>query len=373
MNLIPEARIKITRNDEQPKVNRSATALRTRHPGGMSTAEFDPEAKERALRAESSSWDVSNPVPANPQDIPIIDISAWVASDDNADLTAIGANVNAACETVGFFQLTGHTVERSLIDEMFDMNKRFFALPLDAKQQIRMDRTEWPVGGVGYLPMYSRKLPSRAKANLNEAFLIKGNRDLTLGDSQWLKENQLPGFRDTVIRYATAINELALKLLPIYATALGLSRDFFAPGFAHPSWRLRMTHYPPVPKEREIDADFGIPPHVDTTFFTLLLQNAPGLTVYNQKRECWIQAPVVDGAFVVNSGELLKQWTNDRYVSVRHFANNDAADSRYSIPFFYNAAADYPMECLPTCHSADNPPRYPTISYQQSQAAAQGE
>ena len=71
-----------------------------------------------------------------------------------------------------------------------------------------------------------------------------------------------------------------------------------------------MTRYPPVPEQLEEEADFGIPPHVDTTFF---------------------------------------------------------------IPFFYNAAADFPMECLPTCHDADNPAKYPTISYNQSQAAAQGE
>ncbi len=339
----------------------------------MGSTEFDPDAKERELRAESSAWDVSNPVPADPGDIPVIDISVWISSGDSADLTAVAAQVNEACETVGFFQLVGHTVAPELIDEMFDMNERFHALPLELKQSIRMDRDGWPVGGVGYLPMYSRKLPTRAKANLNEAFLIKGNSNLGFDDSQWLPDDALPGFRDTVERYAAAVNELALRLLPIYATALGLDAGFFAPGFEHPSWRLRMTRYPPVPEQLEEEADFGIPPHVDTTFFTLLLQNAAGLTIYSRTRDCWIQAPVVPGAFVVNSGELLKQWTNDRYLSVRHFANNDASESRYSIPFFYNAAADFPMECLPTCHDADNPPKYPTISYNQSQAAAQGE
>ena len=152
-----------------------------------------------------------------------------------------------------------------------------------------------------------------------------------------------------------------------------LMAENFAAGFEHPSWRLRLTHYPPVPEMLEEDADFGIAPHVDTTCFTLLVQNAAGLTIYSHQRGCWIQAPVVPDAFVVNSGELLRQWTNDRYLSVRHFANNAAAGSRYSIPFFYNAAADYPMECLPTCQGPGNPPKYPTISYEQSQAIAQGE
>ncbi len=335
--------------------------------------EFDPEVKERQLRDESSAWDVSNPSPANPDDIPVVDISTWIASGNDADLAEVGSQVNEACETVGFFQLVGHTVPAELITEVFEMNERFHALPLDGKQGIRMDRPDWPVGGVGYLPMYSRKLPTRAKANLNEAFLVKGNQDVDFDDSQWLPDDALPGFRETVERYAIAVNHLALQLLPIYATALGLDADFFASGFARPSWRLRMTRYPPVPEQLEQDAEFGIAPHVDTTFFTLLLQNAPGLTIYSHTRECWIQAPVVTDAFVVNSGELLKQWTNDRYLSVRHFANNDTGESRYSIPFFYNAAADFPMECLPTCHGPGNPPKYPTISYEQSQAAAQGE
>lgn len=335
--------------------------------------DFDPAAKERTLRAESSAWDVSHAVPADPGDIPVINMAPWVAGNDADELTRIAKQVNSACETAGFFQLTGHTVPVDLIAEMFEMTERFHGLPLDIKQQVRMDRPGWPIGGVGYLPMYSRKLPSRDKANLNEAFLVKGNRVLSLGDSQWIADEHLPGFQSTVERYADAVNELALRMLPIYAVALGLHPEFFAPGFEHPSWRLRMTHYPPVPEILEDAAEFGIAPHVDTTFFTLLLQNAAGLTIYSHPRECWIQAPVVSDAFVVNSGELLKQWTNDRYLSVRHFANNDAADSRYSIPFFYNAAADYPMECLPTCHGPGNPSKYPTISYEHSQAAAQGE
>ena len=75
----------------------------------------------------------------------------------------------------------------------------------------------------------------------------------------------------------------------------------------------------------------------------------------------------------MNSGELLKQWTNDRYLSVRHFAGVAGDRSRYSIPFFFNAAADYTMTCVPTCCSDDNPARYPPISYNQSQAIVQGE
>lgn len=128
---------------------------------------------------------------------------------------------------------------------------------------------------------------------------------------------------------------------------------------------------------RESRHQHGINPHVDTTFFTLLLQDSPGLTIYHTPKDRWINVPLVPNAFVVNSGELLRQWTNDRFLSVRHFANagsldNDTAD-RYSIPFFVNATRDYVMECIPTCFDDGNPAKYPPISYNQSQGVVQGE
>ena len=337
---------------------------------------FDPAAKERELRAESSSWDTSSSVDAEPGDIPVIDVAEYIATGDAKALDAAASSLNDACESVGFFQLVGHGVDADLIAAMFDMAHRFHALDVDTKRTILMDRRDWPLGGVGYLPLLARKLPSRDRGNLNEAFLLKRQQGIGFDDNQWPTDDVLHGFRATVDAYAKAVTNLAVRLLPIYATGLGLDADFFTTAFDDPTYRLRMTHYPGDATAARDDSntnEYGIAPHVDTTFFTLLLQDAAGLTIYSHTRERWIKAPVVENAFVVNSGELLKQWTNDRYLSVRHFANNDASVSRYSIPFFFNANADHQMECLPTCHSADNPPKYPTISYSQSQAVAQGE
>lgn len=340
---------------------------------------FDPAAKERELRAESSSWNTTVRFAAEDGDIPIVDVAEYMATGDEAALASAATKLNDACESVGFFQLIGHSVDRELIDEMFDLARRFHALPVETKRQILMDRPEWPLGGVGYLPLGARKLPSRDRGNLNEAFLVKRQQGIGFDANQWPADELLPGFRSTVETYADSVAKLAVRLLPIYATGLGLDADYFSAGFDDPTYRLRITHYPAeVSAElHDLASDdgggFGIAPHVDTTFLTLLLQDAPGLTIYSRNRQEWITVPVIDNAFVVNTGELLKHWTNDRYLSVRHFANNDADMSRYSIPFFFNANADHPMECLPTCHGPQNPPKYPTISYNQSQAVAQGE
>ena len=132
-----------------------------------------------------------------------------------------------------------------------------------------------------------------------------------------------------------------------------------------------MTHYPPLPCGA--GDEFGIAPHVDTTFCTILAQDRPGLCIFSERRGEWIGAPLIEDAFIVNSGELLRQWTNDCFISVKHFANNNGTDSRYSIPFFLNANSDYQMACVPSCCGPGNPAKYPTISYNQSQGVVQGE
>ncbi len=119
---------------------------------------------------------------------------------------------------------------------------------------------------------------------------------------------------------------------------------------------------------------FGIAPHVDTSYCTILAQDRPGLTVFSERRKVWVNAPVVKNSFIVNTGELLKQWTNDRFLSTRHFANNNTgSESRYSIPFFFNANPHHVMSCIPSCCSDDSPAKYPPISYAQSQGVVQGE
>jgi len=337
-----------------------------------SSNSFDPQAKEAQLQKESQSWDTSQVQTALPGDIPLIDVADYFDTQSDAALNTVATRLRDACLNVGFCTIIGHQFLPNLLNQAFAEARRFFALPMDVKTSLLMDRPDWPVKAVGYLPVYNRKLPARDKGNLNEMFIIKRDHLAGLNENQWPREDQLPGFKTNIELYAAQIESLAKRLLPIYARALELDKDFFAPAFTQPLYRLRMTHYPLI--EQKAVNEYGIAPHVDTTFFTLLAQNSPGLVIFSEKRKCWIHAPVIENAFIVNTGELLKQWSNDRFVSVKHFANNNTGDeARYSIPFFFNANPDYIMECLPTCCDADNPPKYPPISYLQSQGVVQGE
>ncbi len=331
---------------------------------------FDAAAKERALREESERWDTSKPEAARPGDVPVVDVGPWFSTGDTAALNRVGADLRRASETVGFHQLVGHGLPLELREEILGFAREFHALDDATKTPIRMDQPGHP-GGIGWLGYGNRKLPTRATANRNAAFIIKCDDRLGFDDNLWIDEARLPGFRAAVERYAAAIEALALRLLPVWAVSLDLEPDFFADAFVNPLWRLRLSHYPPG--EPVGDGGYGIAPHVDTTFFTLLLPDGPGLTIHHRERDRWIRVPRIDDALVVNSGELLRQWSNDRVLSTRHFADNVAPVDRYSVPFFFNANADHVMSCLPSCHGPDNPPRHPPVSYRQSQAAVQGE
>ncbi len=336
------------------------------------SSSFDPTEKEKELRAESSSWNTGHVEDAKPGDIPVLDLTEYFTTGSVQSLQRIAAELKIACEEVGFFSIIGHQVPQREISQMFSAVQQFHALPLEIKNQLKMDRPDWPVGGVGYMPVKNRKLPTRDRPNLNEAFIVKCDNVLGMDDNQWPQEQSLPGFRAIVERYANTMKTLGQRMMPIYANALDMPAAFFAEAFVSPLYRLRMSHYPA--NLAASDQDFGIAPHVDTTFCTILAQDQPGLTIFSERRRVWINAPALTDAFIVNSGELLKQWSNDRFLSVKHFANNNLGDkSRYSIPFFFNANPDYVMSCIESCCGPDNPAKYPPISYNQSQAVAQGE
>lgn len=339
---------------------------------GPAPDRFDPQEKEAQLRSESRAWDTSQVQEALPDDIPLLDVADYFRTRNDSALEAVASRLRDACTEAGFCSIVGHQFPTDILRQAFGETRRFHDLSMNIKNSLLMDRQDWPVKGVGYLPVKNFKLPARDRGNLNEAFVIRRDHLTSLDDNQWPTQIQLPDFRTSIETYASHIENLAMQLLPIYARALKLDRDFFTPAFTSPMYRLRLSRYPSI-AQKETD-EFGIAPHVDTTFFTLLAQDSPGLVIFSEKRQCWIHAPVIEDAFIVNTGELLKQWSNDLFLSVKHFANNNTSDQpRYSIPFFFNANADYKMECLPTCCDSENPPKYPPISYLESQGVVQGE
>jgi isopenicillin N synthase-like dioxygenase len=305
---------------------------------------------------------------ANADIIPVIDLGPHLAGAVGAiDRTA--AELRFALTEIGFYFIVNHGVPEAQIREVFRQAARFHAQSLDKKLEVRLDKHN-----VGYLPMQGDTLRTSTvanvtKPNLNEAFFVA--RDLrrdhpdVLSDRRFRSANRwptgLPGFREAVVDYCDAMERLVRQLVRLYARALDLAAEYFDQPFAEPQYKLRMTHYPYQPDIP--DDEFGISPHTDTSFLTLLAPNeVPGLSIRTPGGK-WIAAPAIPDAFVVNGGQLLQRWTNDFFLATPHRAVNRSGGERYALAFFCDANIDTPVAAVPTCVGPDRPPKYPTTYY----------
>ena len=300
--------------------------------------------------------------------IPVVDLGPYLAGQPGA-LERTAAELRFALTGIGFYFIVNHSVPAEQSRGVFAEAARFHALPLERKMEIRIDKHN-----VGYLPMRGDTLRTSVvqtvtKPNLNEALFVA--RDLApdhpdvLADRRFRSANQwpagLPGFREAVVAYCDAMERLVRKLVPLYALALDLPATYFDEPFRDCQYKLRMTHYPSV--DGPPDDEFGIAPHTDTSFLTLLAPNeVPGLAIRTQSGQ-WIDAPPIPNAFVVNGGQLLRRWTNDSFLATPHRAVNRSGGERYALAFFCDSNIDWPIAAVPTTVGPDRPPKYPTTWY----------
>ena len=173
--------------------------------------------------------------------------------------------------------------------------------------------------------------------------------------------SDLSGFREVIVDYCDTMERLARKLVRLYARVLDLPTEYFDQPFKEPQYKFRMTHYP-----QQVDApddEFGIAPHTDASFLTLLAPNeVPGLSIRTRGGK-WIDAPAIPGAYVVNGGQLLQRWTNDCFLATPHRAVKRTGGERYALAFYCDSNIDWRVAAVPTCVGPDKPPKYPTTYY----------
>lgn len=310
-------------------------------------------------------------------DIPVIDIAPW-RSGDAAEMDTVAAAIDDACRRTGFLHLAGHSIPAATVDGLLGAMDSFFDLPVEQKRAVRspspeINRGYAPSGaeGLGY------SLGTEASTDLFEAYNVgPHDADPTIpavadeiggvfAANLWPTADEHPApddFQGAVTTYFEAVRRQAHELTDILARALGLLPHHFQPFTTHSTDILRLVNYQIAPTDPAADERLGMGAHTDYGICTLLLADAvPGLEVLLPDRG-WAPVEPKPGHLLVNLGDLLAQWTNDRWRSTLHRVQPPAPGRRRrSAAFFHDGNHDALIECLPTCMSADEPPKYPPV------------
>jgi isopenicillin N synthase-like dioxygenase len=296
-------------------------------------------------------------------ELPVLDLGDYLAGRDGS-LQRLAAEIAEACTRIGFFYIANHGVPAPLIENTFAQSRRFHALPLESKQRLSIDQNN-----IGYMAMNTSMqahstVHKATTPNQNESFFVTHDRgpnhpDVVKrtplrGHNHW--PDDLPGFRDGIMAYFTALNTLGQQLLPAFSVALGMPADYLDADFADENnATLRLLHYPPTKQEGN---DFGTAPHTDNSFMTILARSeVPGLAIRLSSGE-WLAPPLLPGTFLVNIGNILRRMSNDRFLSTPHGVIVEGDRDRYSIAYFHSPNPYRTIKVAPACVDETHPSRY---------------
>ncbi len=311
--------------------------------------------------------------------VPIIDCSSFTRNDRVDDRLATAREIGSACEQYGFLVISGHGVSGVGLQEMRDVSMAFFALPTAEKMKVVAPKAANVTRG--YVPFESKSHASEegAPPDLMEKFIVsrfEAEQDaiaagLRPGLEEWFAVNHWPSepanMKAVWRAYYNEVSELARRLMCTFAVALDLDDHWFEDKIDQHFSNLAANHYPPQDRP-PAPGQLRIAPHTDTGSLTLIPQDGSqgGLEIQHPASGEWLPVPSIPDTFVVNIGDLMAQWTNDRWVSTNHRVVNpprsDAHRGRLTLPFFLQPNFHARIECIPSCCSAERPAKYAPVT-----------
>jgi isopenicillin N synthase-like dioxygenase len=309
--------------------------------------------------------------------IPVIDISPFKNGDATARRRVV-EKVAQACIEIGFLIVSRHDIPSSTIQNVVTASKTFFALDPNEKGKIARPRPEIirGYGGMeseGLAYSQDEETPPDLKEVFDAGPTDVPNTEYYRGvaagvhfaDNLW--PSNPPGFRDIYTDYFHRMESLALDMMHIFATALGLPMNFFDTKLDRHISILRANYYPRLsrpPRAKQLRGG----EHSDYTAFTILWQEripTVGLQARGPGGE-WLDVPAIDDTMVINIGDSLMRWTNDKWISTQHRVINPPFEiardhDRLSLAYFVQPNYDAEIKCIDSCQSADEPAKYPPV------------
>ncbi|KAK3381132.1 putative gibberellin 20 oxidase [Podospora didyma] len=307
--------------------------------------------------------------------IPVIDISGYLLSNP-ATVPSIVKAIRLAAISPGFFQITGHSVSTDLRDRLFAALKIFFAVPQSTKTSVHRNNSSCMRGyeAVGDQMLEKGIFDRKEGFMIGQELVGSGNDGLGglrfgQGPNQWPTESTCPGFRTVMEEYFEEMRLLSRTVFRLVALSLGLEEKFFD-NFVYNRDSITMCRahrYPPITTSVSETTDIkprGIGAHTDFGAMTLLLQDGVGgLEVFHRPTATWHPVTPILDAYVVNIGDMMERWTNDKYTSTLHRALSPVSkQDRYSVAFFNEGLLDQVVECISTCLEPGEKPKYEPVT-----------
>jgi isopenicillin N synthase-like dioxygenase len=266
-----------------------------------------------------------------------------------------------------------------LIDAAWSTTTRFFDLPVADKMAVAMPYPGYPYG---HAPMRGERLAASlgddTPPDLKETFSMgpierPAHRAVDAAEAFVYEPTPwpaaLPELRPALETYYCAMSDLVARIMTLFADALRLPSTFFDSRIDRHTSALRVLNYPALVEPPE-PGQLRAGAHTDYGTVTVLLAEAPeGLEVLvsTHAGDRWTSVPAVAGSLIVNLGDAMARWTNDRWRSTLHRVVTPqsrlaAASRRQSIAFFHNAHWDAVIECLPSCLDEGESPRYAPVT-----------
>lgn len=299
--------------------------------------------------------------------LPTLDITRFRASDSTPEeRREIARSWDKAMSQMGLVILTGHGLDLEAVDALDASARQFFGLTSEEKMRSCLNRG---YGHGGYVPMGVEAVARSTGTNKSPPDLVENIVFNHAGDVDFepvmpTKPKQL---QPDVARYWNGMAALLGTLMRMSAIALDLPEAYFSDMFAHPKCNLRLAHYPkPSTRLPAVGQRYG--EHTDYTGFTILRQDPAvgGLEAQTASGD-WISVPTHPTALIVNAGDLIQVWTNDRWRSPPHrvlrpeFGDDEHPD-RLSLVFFTGPSDDTLVEALPGCWDVSNPKRHAPVT-----------
>jgi isopenicillin N synthase-like dioxygenase len=301
--------------------------------------------------------------------IPNIDLRPWLSGDSKGKADVV-RSVALACEDIGFFTVVGHGVPEDVVTHCYEAARAFFDQPIEVKKSVAQ-RGGASRGYIGFAEStVAHSMGQESPPDLREIYAI-GPVDVDRADpyyssaaaAEYFAPNvwpgSPPGFEAALTAYFRAGEKLAATIMRIFAAALDRPEDFFTRYIDRSISMVEVLNYPAL-SAPPLPGQMRVGEHSDYGSLTILFhENKPGNLQVQTRSGEWVDAEAVPGGFVINLGDLMAQWTNDRWVSTVHRVlppppQHMHESRRISIPFFHQPNYD----AVITCIDDTAPPKY---------------